>query len=62
MRGVKDKIFSIFFLKKNTTTDFNKPARVKNIYDGEKKARKLGIQKKPEDKIIKNVINLFRLK
>ena len=57
--GVKDKIMSLF--KTNTTKDYSKPTRFKNAYRGRKKPRKQKI-KKQEDRIIKNIRNLFKLK
>ena len=58
MDSVKDKIISLS--KPNTTKDYNKPTRDKNLYGGGKNPREP--KKQSEDKIIKNVRNLFRLK
>ena len=55
MRGVKDKVVSLF--KTNKTKDSSKPICIKK-----KKKRKLKLQKYSEDKIIKDKRSLFRLK
>ena len=57
---VKDKVMSLF--KTNTTKDYSKLTRVKNVYGGGKKSRKPKIQNQSEDKMMKNMRNLFRLK
>ena len=48
--------------KTNTTKDYGKVNRIKNMYGGGKKPKKLNIKKQSEDKIIKNIKNLFKLK
>ena len=59
VNGVKDKTLGLF--KTNATKDYIKPKRVKNVYHGGKKPRKLKIKKQSEDNIIKSIRNLFRL-
>ena len=41
---------------------YGKPKRVRNLYGVGKKPSKLKIKKQSEDKIIKNMRNLFKLK
>ena len=48
MVGVKDQIMSIF-----KTKDYSQPKRVKTVYRGRKKPRKLKVQKQFEDNVIK---------
>ena len=39
--------------KTNKTKDYSKPKRVKNMYGGGRKLRKLNIQKQPKDNKLK---------
>ena len=48
--------------KTRANKDNSKPTCVKNMYAGEKKPRKLKIQKKSEASIIKYIKNLLNLK
>ena len=41
--------------KTNTTKNYSKPARVNNVYGGQKKLRKPTIKKQSDDKIIKAI-------
>ena len=57
MGGVKDQIMSCFKVQ-----DYSQPKHVKTVPGGGKKPSKLKIQKQSDDKIIKNIRNLFKLK
>ena len=57
--GGKEKVVSLFKITQPRTIEAK---HVKNVYGGGKKLRKLGIQEQSEDKIIKNIRNLFKLK
>ena len=46
--GVKDKIVSLF--KTNTTQNYSKPTRVKNVYKGSKKSEKSKTKKNQKSK------------
>ena len=56
MAGVKDQIMSIF-----KTEGYSKSKYVKTVYGSGKKPNKLKIQKQPQDNVIKNKRNLFKL-
>ena len=55
--GVKDKIMSLF--KTTTTNDYNKSTCVSNVYQSGEKARKPKIKKQPQDRIFKDIKNLY---
>ena len=59
MSCVKVKVMTIF--KTNTTKDYSKPTRVKNVYGGGRKSRKANMQKHYEDNITQNIRNIFKL-
>ena len=44
------------------TKDQIKPKRFKTVYRSGKKSQKLKVEKQSEDNIIKNIINIFKLK
>ena len=58
MGGAKDQIMSLF----KTKDYYIQPKLVKTLYRGGKKSRKLKVQKRSEDNIIKNTSNLFKQK
>ena len=60
MGGNKNKFMSLF--ETNTIKIYSKQALVKNLHGGAKKPRKLKIQKKSAENLIKNTKNLFRRK
>ena len=50
------------FSKTKTTTDYNKPKRVKNVYGIQNKPSKLKTKTKSEKRIMKLIRELFKLK
>ena len=59
MDGANNKVMS---LSKTKPTKIYSQQCLKNVYGGEKKPRKLKIQKQSHDQIIKNIRNPFRRK
>ena len=58
--GVKDRILSLS--KTNSTKNYIKPKRAKNVYGTGSRPSKLKIQKQSKDNITKNIRHPFRVK